>query len=245
MAVTAANKTNSGQSGGTSFVTASITPGANKLMILGVRNALAAGVPNVPTVTGNGLTWVQIATVLDTAGTGTRRLTLFRALGASPSAGTVTIDFAGQTQANGDWTIEEFDNIDTSGTNGSGAVLQSGTAGQTATTNTGITATLSALASALNASYGYIVKNAASGPTAGSGYTELHLFTTVNRAESEWKINGGSPNWTWSSESTSVTAIGIEIKAAEVKAMNGLALASVKTVKGLAIASVKKILGIR
>ena len=69
----------------TSYATASITPTANKLVLLAVFNRVAAGTANAPTATGCGLTWVQVATSLGT--TALRRLTLFRALGSAPSAG--------------------------------------------------------------------------------------------------------------------------------------------------------------
>jgi len=126
-----------GRSTGTTFTTASVTPGANKLQLLYVWSQ-AAVAPNAPTVTGNGLTWVQVATIV--FGT-TRRLTLFRALGASPSAGTISIAFAGQSQTAGLWRLTEFAGVDTSGTNGSGAIggsnTGSGASGQGASIDSG------------------------------------------------------------------------------------------------------------
>lgn len=42
-----------------SFTTASITPGANRLILLVVQVASTNPAPT-PTVTGNGLTWVEV-----------------------------------------------------------------------------------------------------------------------------------------------------------------------------------------
>ena len=43
-------------------------------------------------------------------------------MGPAPSAGPLTFDFAGQQQAVCAWSVFEYDNVDGSGTNGSGAV---------------------------------------------------------------------------------------------------------------------------
>src|SRR5438445_13665056 len=52
--------------------------------------------PDVPTLSGNGLTWVVASTAVWNAGKPTflDRITLFRAMGASPTAGSVTISFS-------------------------------------------------------------------------------------------------------------------------------------------------------
>ena len=90
MAVTGAHLiTNSSTSNATSYTTASMTPLANRLVLAFVLSAkTAAPSPLVPTLTGNSLTWVQVATVtFATVATGLYRLTLFRGMGASPTQG--------------------------------------------------------------------------------------------------------------------------------------------------------------
>lgn len=70
-------------------------PGS-RLVLLAVQNNVSSGTPNAPSVSGGGITWTQVATVVQ----GTRRLTLFRAAQASGVSGvTLSVDFAGQTQA--------------------------------------------------------------------------------------------------------------------------------------------------
>lgn len=141
---------------GSSAVTASVTPGADKLMLLTVGQRIDSGTPNEPTVTGNGLTWVAIDTkVYDDSGS-QRRVTLFRAMGPSPSAGAITIDFASQSQSHIVWILDEVSGMDTSGTNGSGAIVQFANNGTLGVGANDLTATLSAFGSINNATFGAI-----------------------------------------------------------------------------------------
>jgi hypothetical protein len=70
---------------------------------------------------------------------------------ASPTAGTVTITF-GPSQTGCLWNIVEFGNVDTSGADGSGAVVQSATNAVDAATSLNVP--LAALADAANATAG-------------------------------------------------------------------------------------------
>ena len=64
-AITATNLTSAASNtAASSYTTASISPGANKLDIVSVASGVSSGGTNVPTVTGAGGTWVQIATQL-------------------------------------------------------------------------------------------------------------------------------------------------------------------------------------
>lgn len=76
-----------------SLVNTSWTPPTSGLVILYVASRVAAG-PNVPTVSGNSLTWVQIATVLAAP----QRITLFGANASGSTTGATTVSFGGQTQ---------------------------------------------------------------------------------------------------------------------------------------------------
>ncbi len=106
---------------GASFATALFAPGAGRL-VLAFAMSRRVGGPAVPTASGNGLTWQQVATVLNVAA-GNSRITCFRAMGSAPSAGPLTFDFGGQQQLACAWSVFEYDNVDSTGTNGSGAVL--------------------------------------------------------------------------------------------------------------------------
>lgn len=200
----------------TSVATASIAPAANALTIVSVGSGKSPATSNIPTVTGAGGTWVQIATAVVAANT--YRTTLFRDLSASPGSGILTIDFAGQVQDHGiDWSVDSFTNVDTSGTNGSGAVVQSTTGSVTSGTSTGITLTLSALGSANNVAMGYVQNNNTSVIVDGSGFTPLANITGNShglRGNAEHLTNTTSVAWTWTSQNAVSSAVAIEIKAA-------------------------------
>lgn len=216
MSISVTDLTNGFDSAGvTSEVTASITPGANHLLLVAVYNVVAAGTANIPTATGNGLTWVQVATVPD-IGNLTRRVTVLRALGASPSAGAVTIDFAGQTQLDIIWDIVDVAGVDTSGADGAGAVVQSAT-NQVGTA--GITVTLAAFAAATNGCAGFFarVDSLNEGFGVGAGFTQaaqINHASKNNTLLSEWRVDNDT-----TVDATMVTAsqsggIAIELQAA-------------------------------
>ena len=201
-----------------SYATASITPGANRLILAWVENNKATAA-DLPTLSGNGLTWVQVSTVtFNTIATGFNRLTLFRAMGAAPTAGAVTISFAGVTQTACLWSIVEFSGVDTSGTNGSGAVVQSVTnRADAAAAVTGLTVTLGAVGTYNGAASGFgLDTNTAVTPRAGWTETAADVGTTtpVSRIETQWIA---AANATASATTTGVAdwgGIAVEIKVA-------------------------------
>lgn len=204
------------QSNASSYATASITPTANCLIEATITNRRASAVAT-PTLSGNGLTWVQVDTV-DVTAAGVARITVFRAMGASPSAGVVTIDFGGSTQINCCHSIVEYAGVDTSGTNGSGAVVQSKTATGTGTVGT----------ADFDAAFGDAVNNATSdaimfltggGATVApeAGFTELHdvnAATENNRLQTAWRLGEDQTPAPTSSASVGWGQIVLEIKAA-------------------------------
>lgn len=203
--------TNGSGANQTSYDTASISPTANRLVLVAVANDTTDGVE--PTVTGNGMTWVKVATVVSAVG----RLTVFRSLSASPSAGALTIDFGAQLQSRCGWSVVEFSGMDTSGANGAGAIVQSAT--NTGTSATTLAVTLSAFGNAGNATYGAI--SVGSSPvasiTAGTGFTEQGEIQveSVLTVESEFKdSNDTSVDWTSSETAARLAGIAIEIKVA-------------------------------
>jgi len=204
---------------GSSFSTASITPTANRLVLLCLRTRRSGAIPD-PAITGNGLTWVAINRKdYNTVGTPVEHVFIYRALGASPSAGAVTIDTSAVgAQTSASWAITEFSGIDTSGTNGSGAIVQSATASGDA--STGLTPTLSAFGNANNGAFMCTGVSDNTGVTPEGTWTELS--DTGNNdgggadtfgLQSQWiASNDTSPNATWTS--MDAAAIAVEIKAA-------------------------------
>ena len=182
MAITKANLTSGGDATNlNAYPTASITPSANKLIIAVIGNVRGTVPATIPTLSGNGLTWVQIETKLNAAEN--RRITMFRAMGSSPSAEAITIDFGGVGQNNCSWSIFEFDGVDTTGTNGSGAVGQISTAA-TVLNTTSLDIILLTFGSVNDGTCsGFIVAdNIAIEPDADAGWAEIH----------ESQVNDGS-----------------------------------------------------
>ena len=136
----------SGTVGGTVFTTASFTPTANALVIGCVLNSHASAAEEPVSVVGNGGTWVKITTQLGDASTW--RLTSYRYMQASPSTGTLVFTYTG-AQTGAAWKIHEFTGVDTSGTNGSGALVQFAD-DVIGTGNTTLTVTLGAFGDATN-----------------------------------------------------------------------------------------------
>jgi len=170
---------------------------------------------DLPTLSGCGLTWVQVATVTwDTSAI--KRVTIFRALGASPRAGALTADFGGVAQTGCHICVVEFGSVDTSGTNGSGAVVQSGTNSGTASTS--VTVTLAALTGSDNAVWMAAANRTVPfGGTPEAGWTENqdtshaspnHGFSDIYRLAT----TDNTPSTTIASDSFG--AIAIEIKKA-------------------------------
>lgn len=218
MAITAAALTSgSSVTDATSYATASITPTANLLILLLVYNRIGVAPPSVPTATGNGLTWVKITNIIGVTNGTNRCLTLFRAMGAAPSAGAITIDLGGVTHTACIWSVAEFAGIDTSGTNGSGAVVQSATQ-EGAASATSVTVTLAAFGDAGNGAYGGFQHNTNEVTSPGSGFTEIHdvaISENSTGLESEWiATNDTTVDCSWASATNTSSGVAIEIKAA-------------------------------
>ena len=164
----------SANSAAATVATASWTPANNRLYLCAVVNRLAsgAGAGNTPTVSGNGMTWVQIgAPITVVAGGPTYKITFFRAMVASgATAGVTTADFAGQTQTRAVISVDEYDGAQVGGTNGDTAVPQNNSNTGTGTTGS---VSLAAFAAAANGAHACFVHATAEVSTQESGWTEL------------------------------------------------------------------------
>ena len=213
-AVSGSNLATSGTAvNGQSYATASITPSSNALVLAWVVNSHASAA-NTVTLSGNSLTWEEVTNT--TFSGGLYRLTLFRAMGASPTTGAVTVTVAGTANTGARWSITQYTGTDTSGTNGSGAVVQSQT--NTATAAADLTVTLSAFGSTNNVTAaGFSIDNRAFIDNE-AGWTEFGdsgNSAPGTELESEWiasndtsayaSIASGTQNW---------GGIAVEIKAA-------------------------------
>lgn len=175
MAVAATNlETNGSATDATSYTTGSIAPTANRLVLAWFLSSIAAGTPNLPTISGGGIvTWVLVATRVQ----GTRRMTLWRALSPSPSSGTVTFDLAGQTADGAQWSIADFSDVNTSGNNGSGALANK--AVNSASGGTSLICTLTAFADTDDATAGAFFHAINEATNVGAGFGSIG---TINQA---------------------------------------------------------------
>lgn len=201
----------------TSFATASVTPTSNALVLLATvatRNSTACADNDVVSVTGNGLTWANInRQCFSSAVLPVQTVEIWRTLGASPSSGAVTFDFSGNTQINASWAVIECTGVDTSGTNGSGAVVQN--AINLTEPGTSLTVTLGAFGDAGNATLGAFGNSTNQAITPGTGFTELaeQQNSEGQTLQVQWRNdNDTSVDASWSS--VDAGGVAIEIKAA-------------------------------
>lgn len=208
-----------------SYPTASVTPTANACVLVAVANRISVstnGGPNTPTLTGNGLTYVQIlsrTSATTSGGSSTSRITLFRAMGAAPTAGAITIDLAGQTQTHAAWDVTEFTGADTSGTSCSGGIVQSNSTNYAISPSGAVspaTVTLgSAPASANNITYAWVRTSANNADTVGAGFTQLFQGgDTIDGARflAEYKLNAQTASATFPNAQWIIGAV--EVRAA-------------------------------
>lgn len=104
-----------------SYSTGSWTPPTSGLILCFVGDRIStsgsAPTPPAPTVSGNGITWTQISTVLwrVVSGTARVRLTLFAANASGSSTGATTIDFGGNVRVRCDASFFLAEGVDLSG----------------------------------------------------------------------------------------------------------------------------------
>jgi hypothetical protein len=157
----------------TTYASASFTPIANRLYLLGVVHSDTAPEATVPTVaTTTGLAFVQVGSSIafDTVASNVHRLTLFRAMkssGLSNGTYTITLGDAG-TGATG-LLLESNDQINTGGTDGSSAVTNISTNNGDASANP--TVTLGAFSNNNNAIVAFYGSDIVTAPTAPDGWT--------------------------------------------------------------------------
>ena len=187
---------------GSNLVTSSISPGSNRLLVA-VMAARFSGAPadDIIAVTGNGLTWDRI-TERQTATTN-RMLGVFRSMGASPSAGAVTFaeSDAGSYSGNAVAAVLEFSNVDTSGTNGSGAVDASSISDNIAGSDTTISVTIGSTPGASDVCFAVMMTlNDATSLTSDSNYDTLTTAGPSDEVQlrADWDAgNDQSVTWTW------------------------------------------------
>jgi invasin-like protein/Big-like domain-containing protein/calcineurin-like phosphoesterase family protein len=197
------------------YMTASIAPVPNTLVLVAVLTHQGTSAAPSPTLTGGGMTgWDVVASVVYDGSTPLDRLTIYRAMSSAPGSGSITIK-SSVTVSNCQWIVSQWSGVDASGTNGSGAIVQTGSLSGTAVT--GLTVPLGTFASGNDVAYGaFGVASATAVIAAGSGFTTIDQQpsgeSTVGDLLAEWALNQPAIAATWPSKSAG--ALGVEIKAA-------------------------------
>jgi hypothetical protein len=174
--------------------------------------------PAVTSISGGGLTWVEVANVGYSGGTpNVRRVQCYRALVSSgATTGVVTMTVTGNTPATHcHASLVEVDGVNTSGTNGSGAIGNTNTA--IASSATTLTATLSAVG-ASNRPIAWFSHRATELSTEEAGYTELDDMSSSTPSSGsicEWHatVADVSPSASWVT-AAACGGIGAELVAA-------------------------------
>ena len=198
------------------YTTATIAPAANALITVAVLGYNSSSTPPIPTLSGGGMaSWDVVASItFDTGTLPRRRLTVFRALSATPTNGALTIT-SSKTLSNAQWIVSQWDGVDQSGVNGAGAIGQAGsTRGEAAS---GLTVPLIAFENPGNAAYGaFGVRSKVVSVTPGAGFMEISEQPSGESAlgdlEAEWAVSLNTIAATWTN--LNAGALGIEIKAA-------------------------------
>ncbi len=153
--------------------TASIAPAPNALITVAVLGHNGTVASPSPKVTGGGMAaWAEAATVtFDLVATPHKRMSVFRALSATPGSAPIKISFSA-SQTSCEWIVSQWQGVETSGTNGSNAIAQSGsTRGNTVS---GLTVSLGPFADPNDVAYGVFgTRRSTTGISPGTGFTEI------------------------------------------------------------------------
>lgn len=183
----------------TVYTTASISPTPNRLILACIMCAdqgFTAAI-TTSTITGAGLTWVEIDEIgFDTTVSERRGFSIWRGLGPGATSGALTITLDGPGTA-ARWTVIEFPGCDTGGDNGANAVVQEANARTDADTSE--QASLAAFADAANATYAYCGSGGINITlTEGTGFTKIGEVDlgTIKAAGEFRDDNDTSPDFT-------------------------------------------------
>jgi hypothetical protein len=192
--------------------TASISPKTGRGAIISVLSKINGSTPNIPTVTGDSMTWNQYKTRLYQPSQ-QMRLTQFYAVADAPSAGVLAIAFGGQTQDKIMWTVHEFDFLDKS-SSGANIIIQSPDAVQSALA-VGTSVNLAAFADPNNGTLAVLgVLNPAT-VSVGAGFTQLSNDSDgeITLVAAFKAFEDDIADFSWAANSFSTIIIGNELNA--------------------------------
>jgi hypothetical protein len=198
------------------YTTASIAPVANTLVTIAVLSHRATATIS-PTVTGGGMaSWDLVASIdFDTLALPHRRLSIYRAMSASPGSGPITFKFTSQV-SNLEWIVSQWSGVEPAGANDNGAsvIVQAGS--NRADAVNGLSVALAPFGSPANAAMGaFGVNSQVLTITPASGFTEIDEQpaneSTRGDLQTEWAVNKATIGSSWTNLKGG--ALGLEIKA--------------------------------
>jgi invasin-like protein/calcineurin-like phosphoesterase family protein len=196
------------------YTTAAIAPAPNTLVTIALLSHRATATIS-PTVSGGGMaSWTLVASVdFDTLNLPHRRLSIYRAMSASPGSGPLTFSYSSQV-SNVEWIVSQWAGVETSGVNGAGAIVQSGS--NRADAGNGLSVSLAAFGNAANVALGaFGVNSQVLAVTPGSGFTEINEQPanegTRGDLQTQWAVDRSTINATWTNLKGG--ALGVELKA--------------------------------
>lgn len=197
------------------YTTASIAPAANALITVAIRMRRSSGALT-PDLSGGGMaSWTQVASVdYDPIATPTSRLVVFRAMSGAPGSGPLTISFTSSI-SNVEWVVSQWAGVDQTGTNGSGAIGQTGSASGNAVAS--LSKALAPFGNANNVALG-VLGAGTNAPAAapGAGFTELAEAGSGESTllETQWGANRNAVSAALS-KSANAGLLAIELVAGE------------------------------
>jgi len=245
--------------GSFSATTASFAPAANKLYIISVWTTTSYGSTGDPVLTSStGLAPVLVDKINGT-NTFDLRLWTYRAMKPSGlSSGTLTFTWSGVPVDRIRWSIEEFDGVDTSGSDGSGAIVQfAHNTGAVSAGNEFLPVTLSDFSNSNN--FGYMSEGAYGydqQTVTATGFCPMaNLITEGSTANSfsTW-IRDGNPSVSANiihqinSNSAVALAIALEVKAQTTTAIskvNGVSFSAITKINGVNKSAINKLNGVQ
>jgi hypothetical protein len=204
----------------TVYTTTAFAPsGANHLVTMGVFGWCSSTTDmSLPTIAGGGVTtWTEETGARQLFDGDRGQLTLYRAL--QPSwGGSAAATITWTNQMGGCvWFVCEWENVDTTGTNGSGALRQVVPAVSASTSSMGTTLAALDSAESMAVAFGGCM-GATRTTTVGTGYTSFGNFTTQSGPlwahRGEFKLNDTAPYYTIGGGDAAAAIVGFEIKAA-------------------------------
>jgi hypothetical protein len=194
----------------TSYTTSSVSWAANSLILFSVQSVKnGTGVSAIPTVSG-GLTFTRINNqAFATGGTNSPgEICIFRALPSSSGSGAFTVDFAGESTTESNYSFDQFSSVNLGGSNGSNAIIQSGT--NTAAANSPISVVLNTFANVNNIAFGAEGGNGDLPPTKGGSFTQLTSVLT-QEFMTEYAVNVPTVNFTTANNQGGHGMVALEI----------------------------------